>query len=245
MKIKIMAVMSAALLLASCAKEEGGSLRLKLEVDPAVAEQVTRSLIIEDAPTKDEFGLTIRKSDGNYEHTWLKLTDYEGDGYRLKAGTYRATASCGDPADEGFGKPAFRGETDFDIFDETVTSAEMTAKLVNMAATIRYDDAFKGYFPTRHSVITTGAGTPIDFSENPDGVAFLDAKPFEVTVHYTRQNGTGGSSRFTVSNNVAPCKHFDITVGVNNGQVSGAAITVSFDDTTQSVPVEIDLGEDD
>lgn len=249
MKAKLLlTVVSAGLLLASCAKEDDGSgnLRLKLEVDGTVAEQLTRAITIDDAPEAGDFNLRILKSDGSFDRIWDRLTDYEGDGYKLKVGTYRAMAYCGDATVEGFDKPAFGVEENFDVLEKATTRVTLEAKLVNMAATIGYTEDFQGYFPEHYSVITTDAGTEISFEDNASGVAFLEAKAFKVTVYYERQNGNTGSREFNVSANIAPCKYFNITIDVNSETgVGNSAITVTFDDTVLSEPIELDMGADD
>lgn len=255
-------LLTAGLLLASCAKEgrDGeGRLRLQFSVDPTVAEQTTRALSLE-APDPSEFSLVIKKNgDPLFEpKEWDDLTQFPVNGLFLKTGTYTATASCGDPAEEGFDKPAFGTSGSFNITESRVWIEHLEARLVNMAVTVKYTEAFQGYFPEHYAVVGTAAGNDIAFRDDTAaGTAYIAPAAFDVEVFYTRQNGDEGSAVFEIGEEtkgkdgklcVGACKHLNIVIDVNaeTGGVGNAVIKITFNEYVDEVNVPaIEVGSGD
>lgn len=254
MKSRTLVVLAAAgLMLASCTKDKQGDqgegtgrLRVQLSADPAVTEQATRALELQ-APADEQFSLRVVKSDGKYDRSWDDITKYPGEGYYIKTGYYTATAVCGNPSDEGFGKPAFGVTENFSIIHGTTAQVEMTAKLTNTAATVGYTTAFEHYFPEHYAVITTGNDNELSFEENPAEAAYFEAKPFTVTIYYKDQRGDEDSAQFNVTTGVTACKYFNIVFDVNknSGGVGGAAIEVKFDGRVEVVKYLFETGVED
>lgn len=262
----LVVLLAAGLALASCAKEKqdgDGRLRLQFSVDPAVTEHKTRALSLE-APGASEFSLRLTNSDPKiYDKPWGSMSDFPAAGVYVKAGIYTATASYGDIKEEGFGKPAFEASETFNISDGVTKLQTLEAKLVNMAVTVSYTEAFRKYFPERYAVITTSAGNEISFQDtdeetNSDKTAYINPENFKITVYYKRQSGSDGEAVFQINNTtykdkgnkliepVGPRKWANITIDVNGetGGVGGAGIEIIFDDEVDDEGRDIEAGED-
>ncbi len=153
----------------------------------------------------------------------------------LGAGSYIATAACGDPSEEGFSKPSFSGERSFVISESGTKNVSIEVSLVNCLILVRCSDAFKSYFPDYSFSITTGSGNVIDFPSGETRAAFID--PYKFTVNGTMTNQAGSTTSFTkeysdLSEAVCYTLYFDMDA------VGGTSFTISFDDSTE----EVDLG---
>jgi hypothetical protein len=255
----------ATLAFAGCVKEQNGEgrLRLQFSVNPAVSEQRTRAFSIE-APEASEFALLLVSSDGTYDKSWSSLSDFPTSGVYVKAGAYTATATCGDPTEEGFGKAAFGVTESFSVSDGRTVIQSMEATLVNMGVTVSYTTAFEGYFPEHYAVITTAAGNEISFQDsetetNSTKTAYINPAEFTLTIYYTRQSGNTGSQVFAINNTtfrnnagtliepIGARKWANITIDVNGdtGGVGDGAINITFDDTVTDEGREIETGENE
>lgn len=245
----LLALLAAGVILSACDKEprQGeGTLRVALSgVDAGVTVEATRALDI-TAPATADFSLRITNGDESFDESWPSIDQYPGKGYMLVIGDYKAAALYGSLDAEGFDKPCFGVEKNFTIYNEVTTTVEMEASLLNMVVTVDYTEAFLEYFAKGFAVtVTSGAGNEFAFDRETGGKLFIAPANFGVKIDYTRPNGNTGTENLDVTQNIGARKHFDITLDVNGGEVGGAAITVSFDDTMETIPLDIETGEND
>lgn len=230
----IVVAMVTPLILCSCNKDEQyGSLAVALE-EGYVAEVVTKGNVSDYAslPDNGAFSLTIT---GGKKAGWSgPLSDWDS-GTKLKAGTYKAVVNCGDPEQEGPERPYFTGEKEFNITGGEVSEVGIPVSLGNCVVKISCTDAFNSYFKTSSFTITTGAGNV--FSYTGSGI-FIDAYKFTVSGSVTAQNGASynlADKTWTVKG--ATC--YNVKYDVDN--VGSVTVTISFDDTVETVTLTEDL----
>lgn len=257
-----MAVLAAGSVLCGCAEnpqDENGMLRISFSTDAAVdGVGVTRAGEglegLEDLlPAREDFCLTIESGDGSVNE-WDRVDDFPAEGIWLDPGVYTASAFiANDEVEEGFDCPRFGVTAPFTIIYDETTPIDLTAKLLNMAVTVEYTPEFLGYFPETHDVvIRRGENVLADFSEQPTGsvAAFIEPEPFTVSVSCVRQNGNPYSREFEIdatrTEEFGPCTHQRIILGVNEGAVGNVSVTVTFDDTVETIEVgPVEVGEDE
>lgn len=244
LKMAMMCVAAGALsFITSCADADQtadqGVLRVKLAVDSSA---VTRAESGIAAPEAAEFDIEIASTDGEYTNRWESLTELTTEN-RFEVGEYLLTATYGDVAQEGFDKTAFVAEQSCRVLANQTTLVSMTAALVNSGVKVSRSEAFAKYFSEVSVVLTSAAGTVIDFVEGENRIAFVAPESFELKVDYTKPNGTAGSRTFRVKE-MQPRTIYTVLLDVNGGEVGQASIAVKFDDSVEVENVEIEIEEE-
>ena len=233
-KTIIIVAVTALLALCSCNKDEQfGSLAVALE-EGDVAEVVTKSNVSDYASLPDAGSFTLTIMSGK-KAAWSGLLSEWDSETKLKAGVYTASVSCGDPEQEGPAKPYFAGEEEFTIFGGQVSQVSIPVSLGNCIVKIACTDAFNSYFKSSSFTITTGAGNVFSYT---GGGIFIDAYKFTVSGSVTAQNGASYSLADKTWNvNSATC--YTVKYDVDN--VGSVTVTISFDDTVETVTLTEDL----
>lgn len=198
---------------------------------------VTRSNIsdITTLPSTEDFTLSITDTERQIVRD-INIDEVTGD-YILDAGTYIATAQYGDVADEGFDKPCFSGSTTFTIEGGSTKIVELPVALANTIVKVSCTDMFKKYYPEYSFLITTAAGTVIDFPKEESRGAFIDAYKFTIEGTLTNQGGSQKTFSKSYDSSINPATCYTVTFDASN--VGGTTITVTFNDTVE----EVDLGD--
>lgn len=230
----IIVTVAALLAVCSCQKEEqGGSLAIAL-TQGDVAEVVTKGKVSDYASLPDNSAFTLSVSGGK-NFSWSGMFDEWDNGTKLKAGTYKASVSYGDPVQEGPSKPYFAGEAEFTIFGGETTEVNIPVSLGNCIVKIKCTDAFNSYFTSSAFAVTTGAGNV--FPYNGEAI-FIDAYKFTVSGTVTTQNGSS-YSLVEKSWNVDAATCYTVKYDVSNA--GSITVTVTFDDTVETVSLTEDL----
>lgn len=226
---------------ASCNKTEApekgkGSVAFAVQTQMEITD-VTRSNIsdITALPDEEDFSLTITDSENQVVRN-VSVDETTGD-YVLDAGDYTATAKYGDIATEGFDKPCFTGNTAFTIEGGDNKSVSIPVTLSNAIVKVACTEMFEKYYPDYSFKITTAAGTVIDFPKGENRGAFIDAYKFTIDGTLTNQGGSEKTFSKTYESGINPATCYTVTFDASN--VGGADVTITFNDTTETV----DLGD--
>lgn len=198
---------------------------------------VTRSNISDITALPDTGNFTLSITDSKKQTVWSGKLDQMTGEYTLDAGSYTATAQYGDIATEGFDKPCFTGNTAFTIEGGDNKSVSIPVTLSNAIVKVACTEMFEKYYPDYSFKITTAAGTVIDFPKGENRGAFIDAYKFTIDGTLTNQGGSEKTFSKTYESGINPATCYTVTFDASN--VGGADVTITFNDTTETV----DLGD--
>lgn len=226
---------------AGCKKTEApaadtGSITFAVAAQQEVND-VTRSKVsdITDLPAAADFTLTI--TDAQKKTVWSGTIAQMTEPYTIAAGEYTATAQYGSVSDEGFDKPCFTGSVPFTINGGDSKQIAIPVSLANAIVKVSCTDMFRNYFSDYSFKITTAAGTQIDFPKSETRGAFIDAYKFTIDGTLKNQGGTAQSFNKTYDTGINPATCYTVTFDASS--VGGTSVTVTFNDTTET----IDLGD--
>lgn len=227
-------------LLCACSEEWGvnkaGAGRISPEVGIDTQAVTSRSDAASRADgdiTAADLSLTLTKADGSYKQTWETVPEFPVD-KEFSVGDYTLDAFYGDPEEQGFEKPAYAGSQTLKVSDGLTTTLGLTASLANSMFTIKYTDAFVGYMADWSASV---AG--IEYAKDETRPVYV--KPGDVTIKINVTKPNGLKAEFTLDKVTAePKYHYMVTVDVNDGNVGGSALKVTFDDNLAKEEVEID-----
>lgn len=115
-----------------------------------------------ETPSGDEFALRITGE--GYDRSWETLAAFAAADEFFTKGSYKAAVTWGDPAEEGFGKRAYAGETRFEIQPRQTTEAHISAQIANSQAIVRTTEQFRKYFHDIRFTVTTGSSNTFEFT---------------------------------------------------------------------------------
>lgn len=244
--MKKILVTSIAVLSLSCAKmpqaavQEYGKVDFSVKAENYVDETV-KSVVSDYAslPVQSDFSILIMDASKNTVYSgpvseWSAQTP-------ISTGTYTVTATYADPEDEGFGKAAFEGETEFTVEGGKTTPVSIDASLANCMVKVAVSESFSNYYPEYSFSITTGLGTTISFPTGETRAAFIYAYRFEVKGEMTSQGGTAKIFSKTYQA-LEPATCYTLSFDVTG--TGGSSISITFDDTVETVNLEdIELNE--
>ena len=263
MNFKLFLPLSAlALLVASCQDETkgltngSGTISPEFTIDYSVsnprtqsrAESTPESMPEGDTPELSGFSFRLVKDDGKLDKTFTGLGEFVGTDFPV--GAYSLEATYGDIEEEGAGKPYFEGSTTFNVYDGEETQPTLVAKLANTAVTVEYTEAFINYFTAYSTEIHSSNGTntiempTIDQADTSSDWVYVKPGNVTITIDVTKQNGVNYKVEAATITDAQPGTHYHVKVDANGGEVGNATITVTFDDTTDLQPIEIDVSDD-
>ena len=263
MNFKLFLPLSAlALLVASCQDETkgltngSGTISPEFTIDYSVsnprtqsrAESTPESMPKGDTPELSGFSFRLVKDDGKFDKTFTGLGEFVGTDFPV--GAYSLEATYGDIEEEGAGKPYFEGSTTFNVYDGEETKPTLVAKLANTAVTVEYTEAFINYFTAYSTEIHSSNGTntiempTIDQAGTSSDWVYVKPGKVTITIDVTKQNGVNYKVEAATITDAQPGTHYHVKVDANGGEVGNATITVTFDDTTDLQPIEIDVSDD-
>lgn len=253
MKLKLLAPLSAiALLAASCSgddvasKKGTGTLNPGFAVDYSITSSRAAGRAAETAtvaPEISQFTFRLVKDDNKFDKTYTNLGEFVAQ--QFPVGAYTLEATYGDPEEEGIDKAYYYGTASFNIYDGETAEPSLTATLANTAVSIEYTDAFKKYFTAYSSTVHSSNGTAyVDMPDDASKWAYVKTGDIVLNVNFTKQNGKSGEVEAAKITDAKAGTHYHIVVDANGGEVGNEQITISFDDTTDSEPVDIDVSDD-
>ena len=253
MKLKKIFLYSATmLLLVSCANEDKqgssgyGAINVQVSADYKVV-PVTRSTAesastIEN-PDVSEFALKLVSSDGSFSRAWDSLADFD-PATKIPVGAYTMSAFYGDIDTEGFEKPFYLGETPVAVRDRENSSVEINCTLANVKVTVEYSDAFKKYFADYSTTIHSTGGEYIEFSKTETRAAYVKPGKITIQTHLKKQNGIESTFEPAAIPNAAARQHYKIKLDISDNNAGEAQLNISFDETTETQPIKIDISDE-
>lgn len=253
MKLKKIFLYSATmLLLVSCANEDKqgssgyGAINVQVSADYKVV-PVTRSTAesastIEN-PDVSEFALKLVSSDGSFSRAWDSLADFD-PATKIPVGAYTMSAFYGDIDTEGFEKPFYLGETPVAVRDRENSSVEINCTLANVKVTVEYSDAFKKYFADYSTTIHSSGGKDIKFSKTETRAAYVKPGKITIQTYLKKQNGIESTFEPAAIPNAAARQHYKIKLDISDNNAGEAQLNISFDETTETQPIKIDISDE-
>ncbi len=217
---------------------------VKANYSVSIASKIDRSNSISVvSPDVNLFSLHLTKGDGSYDHTWGSISDFPAS-QQFAAGDYTMEAIYGSADEEGFDKPYYYGYAKFTIYGDETTDVAITASLASTMVSMEYTEAFKNYFTEYSTKLHSPGGAYIDFAKDEARAAYL--KPGDISMEMTVKKSNGITSTFepTAINNALAQTHYHITFDVNQGEVGNAQLVITFDSTTETEPIIIDLSDE-
>ena len=168
-------------------------------------------ILLENLPTPADFTLKISgaATDENtsaFSKEWSSFAGYNYEEERLFHGLYDVTLTYGDPAVEGYDKPAFAASaTKVEVENKNkTTTLQMTATLANAIVTIRTTDNFNGYFPKSKFSITTATDTYEFEKENTSHLFIAPQQNVKINCSCVRQNNSANDTYETLAPQTIP-----------------------------------------
>ncbi len=188
----------------------------------------------------NDLTLKLSANDGPLERSWASLTEFN-TAENFPVGAYTFEVSYGDPKFGGFNKPYYFGSTPLTVLENKTTPVNITAKLCNAMVTVRYSEAMNQYFTEYSGEVT--AGTSI-YVYSPEEMRTLYVVPGRVSlnINVTKPNGVTGKLN-AIDFQAEAAHHYVIDVTVNNGNVGGGALNVTFNSDVVEETVDLDISD--
>lgn len=214
--------------------DKSGKVSFSVENDIYVTE-ITKGAVSSYTalPAPGDFTLKVTDGDGVSIYEGL-LSDWDSS-TKIPSGAYEAAVSYGTEGEEGFDKPFFTGSSSFTVTGGETTNVSVPAALTNSIVKVTRSEAFTNYFVSSDFVVTTGNGNEIAFPLSESRGAFVDAYKITVSGSVTSQGGSTKSFSKEYSG-LEPATCYELAFDVEG--VGGATITISFNDTVESVELE-------
>ncbi|MDE6160361.1 MAG: DUF4493 domain-containing protein, partial [Muribaculaceae bacterium] len=218
-----------------------GGIAPTVSVDASVS-TASRALHQADAIEASDLSLRLVSADGTVDRTWDKVADFDPK-EEFAVGDYTMYAYYGDGKSEGFDQPYYQGSTSLSVRENRTTPVEIKAGLANTMVSVAYTDAFKSYMADWSAELNSsdGAATVV-YAKDETRPAYLAAGTVTLKVNFTKPNGISATA-LAATINARARHHYNVTVDVNDGGVGDAVLTVTYDDGTEEVEVEIDLSD--
>ena len=239
------------LLLVSCANEENqvdsgyGSINVKVSADYQVV-PVTRSTTENTETTNpdvSEFALKLVSADGSFSRAWDSLADFD-PAEKIPVGTYTMSAYYGNLEEEGFDKPYYLGQSDVAVRYRENTPVEILCTLANVKVTVEYSDTFKKYFADYATTIHAAEGDYIKFEKEETRAAYVKPGKITIQTYLKKQNGIESTFEPAAIENAQPRQHYRIKLDIADNAAGEAQLSISFDETTETQPIAIDISDE-
>ncbi len=240
------------LLLVSCANEDSreasgyGSINVRISADYEVVpatRSTSESTSTTENPDVSEFTLKLVSSDGSFSRAWNSLAEFDPT-TKIPIGTYTMSAFYGDLNDEGFSKPFYLGESDVAVRDRENSPVEILCTLANVKVTVEYSDAFKNYFADYATTIHSEGGNYIKFERNETRAAYVKPGKITIQTYLKKQNGIESTFEPAAITNATARQHYRIKLDIADNSAGEAQLTISFDESTETVPIAIDISDE-
>ena len=250
----ILAVAAAAVALGlpSCADENPwsgsqglGGIKLTLAPSPNYVEGAPSTRAPESlfaVPDASDFSLKLEKIDGSFSKEWNSLAEFESE-EGFPAGAYTLTAFYGSIEDEGFEKPHFLGSEQLTVLEDKETSVDIEAVLANTLVSVEYTDAFKNYFTSWSAEVHSEGHGYNAVPGDETRPVFVAPGSVDIAVDFTDPQNRNAKVQ-AASFEALARHHYHVTIDVNNGNVGGAQIVISFDDSVEEEHIFIDLTDE-
>ena len=180
-------------------------------------------------PAAGDFTITIL--DESSSQFWSgKISEWDSS-TPLPAGNYTVNASYGDIEDEGFDKPYFTGTQTFAVKGGETSSVSVPVALGNTIIKVSCSEYFKKYYSDYTFKLTRGAAEIATFVKDEARGAFIDGYKIKVEGTLTGELKTYFFEKEYSGLDEATA----YTLNFDAPNVGGSTITISFNDTVETV----------
>lgn len=211
-----------------------------IELGDSAVKAATR--VIDNVPEVNDFELYMYNVSGSLAAHWNSFSQFDPE-QKITAAQYKLKACYGKQEEEGYNRPYYEGTTDIQIRDREVTTAEIVCKLANTKLTVNCSEAVKKYFSTFSMNVVSAQGTKIAISKEESLPIYLQPGTIILTAEFKKQNGTEGKVELLRVTDSRAQQHYVVGVDVNNGEVGGATLNVTYNTVKAEEKVEIDLSD--
>lgn len=219
--------------------EESGQVTFSLSGDYEIADK-TKSNVSQftSLPSSDDFEVSIRNSSSS--DVWSGKISEWASNTQLKAGNYSVTATYGSLEEEGFDKPFFTGSSEFAVTGGNTSDVHINVSLGNTLVLVRCTDNFKKYYKDYTFTLKRDGADIVTFVKDETKAAFIDGYKFTLEGTLVSETKTQSFSKEYTSLDEATA----YTILFDASNVGGAAITVTFNDTVETVVLgDIELND--
>ena len=180
-------------------------------------------------PAAGDFTITIL--DESSSQFWSgKISEWDSS-TPLPAGNYTVNASYGAIEDEGFDKPYFTGTQTFAVKGGETSSVSVPVALGNTIIKISCSEYFKKYYSDYTFKLTRGTAEIATFVKDETKGAFIDGYKIKVEGTLTGELKTYSFEKEYSGLDEATA----YTLNFDAPNVGGSTITISFNDTVETV----------
>jgi hypothetical protein len=180
-------------------------------------------------PAVGDFTITIL--DESSSQFWAgKISEWDSS-TPLPAGNYTVNASYGDIEDEGFDKPYFTGTQTFAVKGGETSSVSVPVALGNTIIKISCSEYFKKYYSDYTFRLTRGTAEIATFVKDETKAAFVDGYKIKVEGVLQGELKTYSFEKEYTGLDEATA----YTLNFDAPNVGGSTITISFNDTVETV----------
>ena len=220
----------------SCSKIQGGSGQVAFTVTPdeSVVE-CTKSNISDYTalPVSEDFTIVVKNSSSELVYDG-KLSGWD-PAQKLNAGAYIVNVSYGNIEQEGFNKPYFFGEANFNVVADQTAQVSVPARLGNTIIKVSCTDNFKKYYSDYSFKLLRSGAEIVSFVKDETRAAFIDGYMVTVKGELKSESKTYTFTKDYSGLNEATA--YTLLFDVSN--VGGNTITISFNENID----QVDLGE--
>ena len=116
--------------------------------------------------------------------------------------------------------------------------------MANVKVTVEYSDAFKKYFADYSTTIHSTGGEYIEFSKTETRAAYVKPGKITIQTHLKKQNGIESTFEPAAIPNAAARQHYKIKLDISDNNAGEAQLNISFDETTETQPIKIDISDE-
>jgi hypothetical protein len=180
-------------------------------------------------PAVGDFTITIL--DESSSQFWAgKISEWDSS-TPLPAGNYTVNASYGDIEDEGFDKPYFTGTQTFAVKGGETSSVSVPVALGNTIIKVSCSEYFKKYYSDYTFRLTRGTAEIATFVKDETKAAFVDGYKIKVEGVLQGELKTYSFEKEYTGLDEATA----YTLNFDAPNVGGSTITISFNDTVETV----------
>jgi hypothetical protein len=180
-------------------------------------------------PAAGDFTITIL--DESSSQFWAgKISEWDSS-TPLPAGNYTVNASYGDIEDEGFDKPYFTGTQTFAVKGGETSSVSVPVALGNTIIKVSCSEYFKKYYSDYTFRLTRGTAEIATFVKDETKAAFVDGYKIKVEGVLQGELKTYSFEKEYTGLDEATA----YTLNFDAPNVGGSTITISFNDTVETV----------
>ena len=232
-RIKSFMIMLGVFAAVSCTKNQTsdcGQVSFDILSDSDIIE-VTRSNVSDytDLPSKEDFDIVIKDASAASVYSG-KISGWDSS-RMLPSGNYTVSASYGSLEDEGFDKPYFYGTANFAVIGDNITSVSVPVSLGNTVIKVETTADFRNYYKDYNFRLTRNGAVIASFAKDDTRAAFVDG--YKITVEGTIASE---NKEYEFSKDYTNLKEATAyTILFDSGNTGGATITVSFNDTVETI----------